>query len=61
MAEAHQPAGGAWTYEEYAKLPDVEGVRYEIIGGELYVSRTPPVQHAEVLGSFLCKMFGWVR
>lgn len=61
MAQDHRPAGGVWTYEEYAKLPDVEGVRYEIIAGDLYISRTPPLLHAVVLASFMFEMFGWVE
>ena len=32
----HWPAQGAWTYDDYARLPD-DGWRYEIIGGELLV------------------------
>jgi len=38
------PKQGEWTYEDYARLPD-NGVRYEIIGGELYMSPAPRTKH----------------
>ena len=42
------------------KLP-VEGTRYEVIAGELYITPILPLSHQEVLASFLVKMFGWVK
>jgi Uma2 family endonuclease len=59
MSSVHQPPGGVWTYEEYMKLP-VEGTRYEVIAGELYITPIPPLPHQEVLGSFVVQMYGWV-
>ncbi|MFQ5615167.1 MAG: Uma2 family endonuclease [Anaerolineales bacterium] len=41
------PPQGAWTYEDYARLPD-NGVRYEIIEGELYMSPAPRPSHQRV-------------
>lgn len=38
------PAQGKWTYEDYARLPD-NGMRYEVIGGELYMSPAPTTAH----------------
>jgi Uma2 family endonuclease len=35
---------GEWTYEDYTCLPD-DGRRYEIIGGNLYVSPAPRTIH----------------
>ncbi|HEX5871836.1 MAG TPA: Uma2 family endonuclease [Longimicrobium sp.] len=61
MAELHVPAAGVWTFEEFEKLPEVEGARYEVIAGSLYVTGTPPLLHQEVLGSFLVEMLGWAR
>jgi Uma2 family endonuclease len=58
--ELYQPTEGVWTYGEYMKLP-VEGTRYEVIAGQLYITPIPPLPHQEVLGSFLVKMFGWVK
>lgn len=34
-----------WTVDDIERLPDDEGVRYEIIDGELYVSTQPDWQH----------------
>jgi Uma2 family endonuclease len=60
MSGVYQPPDGRWTYEEYMKLP-VEGTRYEVVAGELYITPIPPLTHQEVLGSFLVEMFGFVR
>lgn len=57
--ELYQPTGGVWTFDEFEELPEVEGARYEVIAGCLYVTRTPPLPHQEVLGSFLVEMLGW--
>lgn len=38
------PAQGAWTYEDYLRLPD-DGQRYEVIRGVLYVSPPPLIGH----------------
>jgi Uma2 family endonuclease len=37
-----------WTYAEFARLPS-DGNRYEVIGGELYVTPAPRPIHQEVL------------
>lgn len=34
-----------WTYDEYARLPEGDGNRYEIIAGEMVVSPSPHHQH----------------
>ncbi len=60
MTELYQPAGGVWTFEEFQEFPDVEGVWYEVIAGNLYVRRTPPLLHQVVLGDFLVEILGWV-
>jgi Uma2 family endonuclease len=39
-----QFAARRWTYEEFANLPD-DGNRYEVIGGELYVTPSPRKVH----------------
>ncbi|NKQ35443.1 MAG: Uma2 family endonuclease [Chloroflexi bacterium] len=38
------PRQGEWTYEDYRRLPD-DRFRYEIIGGNLYMSLTPSPKH----------------
>lgn len=45
---AIQPTRKRWTYEEFARLPD-DGKRYEVIGGELYVSPAPAPRHQLVM------------
>ncbi|HET7232641.1 MAG TPA: Uma2 family endonuclease [Longimicrobium sp.] len=42
-----QPAARRWTYEEFARLPN-DGNRYEVIGGELFVTPAPKPIHAKV-------------
>jgi Uma2 family endonuclease len=42
-----QPAVRRWTYDEFARLPN-DGNRYEIIGGELFVTPAPNPIHARV-------------
>lgn len=48
----HWPAQGAWTYDDYARLPD-DGWRYEIIGGELHISPTPNADHQGIVGALV--------
>jgi Uma2 family endonuclease len=42
------PAQGAWTYEDYLRLPD-DGQRYEIINGVLYMASAPSYIHQYVV------------
>jgi Uma2 family endonuclease len=42
-----QFAARRWTYEEFAKLPD-DGNRYEVIGGELYVTPQGTPLHQKI-------------
>ena len=44
-----QPAARRWTYAEFARLPD-DGNRYEIIGGDLFVTPAPRPLHQEITG-----------
>jgi len=37
------------TYAQYSELPD-DGLRYELIDGELYMSPAPNTRHQDVLG-----------
>jgi Uma2 family endonuclease len=37
-----------WTVADLEQLPSVEGNRYEIVGGELYVSKQPHIHHQQV-------------
>jgi Uma2 family endonuclease len=49
-------AARRWTYEEFAELPD-DGNRYEVIGGELYVTPSPRTLH-QVIVSRLNRVLG---
>ena len=42
------PAQGLWTYDDYARLPD-DGMRYEVIRGELYMSAAPRPIHQRII------------
>jgi Uma2 family endonuclease len=42
------PPQGQWTYEDYAKLPDLDGYHYEIIGGVLYMAPAPIPEHERI-------------
>ena len=48
---ADWPAQGAWTYDDFLRLPD-DGQRYEIIRGVLYVTPAPAYKHQFVAGRF---------
>lgn len=43
------PKQGFWTYDDYAALP-VDGKRYEMVNGVLYVSPSPSWSHQEIVG-----------
>ncbi len=43
------PATRPWTYDEYLLLPD-DGRRWQIIGGERFVTPAPRVRHQRVIG-----------
>jgi Uma2 family endonuclease len=42
------PPQGRWTYEDYAKLGDLDGYRYEIIDGVLYMAPAPTPEHEHI-------------
>jgi Uma2 family endonuclease len=42
------PPQGQWTFEDYARLPDLDGYRYEIIDGVLYMVPAPIPEHERV-------------
>ncbi len=48
-----------WTVDDIERLPDDEGVRYEIIDGELYVSTQPDWQHQFVIGQLFAFLQMW--
>jgi Uma2 family endonuclease len=58
MSVSPQPC--AWTYDEYARLPD-DGNRYEVIDGEVLVTPAPSTDHQEVLARLLEALRAYVR
>ena len=48
-----------FTSEDLERLPDIEGVRYEIIDGDLHVSRAPGESHQYVCTMFTFALHGW--
>lgn len=55
-----QTAGGVrWTIQDVEALPDNEWIRYEIIDGELFVTRSPHHKHQQVTGRIFAVLDGW--
>lgn len=52
------PASMRWTSADLELLPD-DGKRYEIIGGELYVSTQPHWHHQTTCGRFFTLLDSW--
>jgi len=48
-----------FTTSDLELLPDIDGVRYEIIDGELYVSRQPHWHHQYVCGKAASVLDAW--
>lgn len=46
------PPQGKWTYEDYKRLPD-DGLRYEIMGGVLYMTPAPGFDHQYIVTRLL--------
>ncbi len=54
------PPQGAWTYEDYARLPD-NGMRYEVIGGNLYMSPAPRPKHQQTIVALLRHLLAYLQ
>lgn len=50
-----------WTSSDLDQLPDREGERYEIIDGELYVSKQPHWHHQYVCLQLLAQLNAWSK
>jgi Uma2 family endonuclease len=48
-----------YTSRDLDALPDIEGIRYEIIDGELYVSKQPTLKHQYVCTVLIFTLHGW--
>jgi Uma2 family endonuclease len=50
-----------YTSSDLELLPDVDGVRYEIIDGDLYVSKQPHFEHQDVCGVTYAALLDWSK
>jgi Uma2 family endonuclease len=48
-----------WTIADLEHLPDSEGTRYEIIGGELFMSKQPHWHHQRTCGKIHVELSIW--
>jgi Uma2 family endonuclease len=48
-----------YTSRDLDALPDIEGIRYEIIDGELYVSKQPNLKHQYVCTVLISSLHLW--
>ncbi len=48
-----------WTIQDVAALPDNEWIRYEIIDGELFVTRSPHHKHQQITGRIFAVLDDW--
>lgn len=52
-------SGVRWTIQDVEALPDNEWIRYEIIDGELFVTRSPHHKHQHVTGCIFTVLNSW--
>jgi Uma2 family endonuclease len=55
------PRQGSWTYADYARLPEEEGFRYEIINGVLYMAPAPTPEHERTVISIGARLFALIE
>ena len=48
-----------WTVRDLEVLPQSEGTRYELIDGELFVTRSPHRKHQQVAGKIFSALDAW--
>lgn len=53
------PAQGEWTYEDYACLPD-DGLRYEVLKGELYMAPAPIPRHQDASRNLIYALISFI-
>src|SRR5262245_57904670 len=58
---SQHPTPTRWTYDEFAKLPEGDGNRYEIIAGQLYVTPAPAMRHQRVVTDLVFVLQSYVR
>ncbi len=50
-----------WTIHDLDALPESEGIRREIIAGELFVTRTPHWKHQDIIANLTTELKIWSR
>lgn len=60
VADSSWPDAGAWTYQDYLRLPD-DGKRYEIINGDLIEMPAPNTLHQIILANLAVFLRIWVK
>jgi Uma2 family endonuclease len=53
------PSAIQWTRQDIEALPDHEGIRYEIIDGELFMRRSPHHKHQHITGCIFAVLNSW--
>ncbi|NJN20087.1 MAG: Uma2 family endonuclease [Leptolyngbya sp. RL_3_1] len=48
-----------WTVRDLEVLPQSEGTRYELINGELFVTRSPHRKHQQISGKIFAVLDAW--
>lgn len=48
-----------WTIHDLEVLPQSEGTRYELIDGELFVTRSPHRKHQQICGRIFAELDSW--
>jgi len=54
------PPQGEWTYEDYARLPD-NGMRYEVIDGDLFMSLPSTTAHQTVVIELVSSLLPFIK
>ncbi len=54
------PEQGAWTYTDYAALPD-DGIRYEVVDGVLFMTPSPGKGHQDAAGEIYASLLIHVK
>jgi Uma2 family endonuclease len=61
MAVTTKPVRFHFTVDDLELMPHVEGARYELVDGELYVSTAPSWQHQTVCGDLYAALRDWSK
>jgi Uma2 family endonuclease len=59
MGMSQTTGGVRWTIRDVEALPDNEWIRYEIIDGELFVTRSPHHRHQHLVGCIFAVLNSW--